>query len=290
LSYKSTLALVLLAAIWGSSFIFMRATAGDFGPVFLITIRSGVAALCLVGVFLATRFWQEFKGSWSTLAWIGILNSALPFTLLAFASLELNAGLVAIINATTPLHTALIAHFWLKDRMSLLQFSGLMIAISGIVVLFWDKLLFDIESWWPVLAGLGATLSYGIAINATKKNLKSISPMAATAGSMLFAGLAMALIGLFHIPDFANITALDWSYAVTLGIVCTALAYVIFFRLIQSIGSTSSASVTFLVPIFAFIWAHLLLGETLNIRMILATAIILFGTALVTKIIRLQQS
>ena len=98
--------LLLLAAIWGSSFIFMRATAVDFGPIFLITVRVGVASLCLLGFLLVSKNVKEFKQHWGALLWIGLLNSALPFVLLAYASIFLNAGVVSILNSITPIFTA----------------------------------------------------------------------------------------------------------------------------------------------------------------------------------------
>jgi len=113
--------LLLLAAIWGSSFIFMRATAASFGPVFLITLRVGIASLCLLGFLFASKNSIEFKQHWKNLLWIGLFNSALPFVLLAYASISLNAGMVSILNAITPVFTAFIGYLWLKDKISPLK-------------------------------------------------------------------------------------------------------------------------------------------------------------------------
>lgn len=278
----------MLAAIWGSSFIFMRATAADFGPIFLIALRVGGAAICLVGFLFIKRRLKEFRENWKMLSVVGLFHSAFPFTLLAYSSVYLNAGIIAIINAMTPIFTACIAHFWLKDKMNKTQFIGLIISISGTVFLVWDKLSLALDTWWPVLASVGATLFYGIGITTTKKYLSHVSSMTATAGSMLFAGLFMTGLSLFFVPDFRTITPLDWLYAAILAIACTAFAYVIFFRLIQNIGSTRSASVTFLVPIFALIWAYFLLGETVTLRMLIAVSIILFGTGLVTGLVKIK--
>lgn len=277
--------MLVLAAIWGSSFIFMRATVEDFGPIFLITIRVAVAALALLGFLVIKRRFTEFLAHWKSLFIIGILNSALPFSFLAYASLYLNAGLVSILNATTPIFTAWIAHVWLKDKMTRLQFLGMIISLFGVAFLFWDKLSLEGSGSLPILAGILSSLMYGIAINSTKKYLKGVSPMTATAGSLFFAALFMIFLSVFFLPDFSTIPAMSWSYAIVLGVVCTALAYLIFFRLIHRIGPAKSVTVTFLVPIFSFLWAFLLLDEVVTLQMWISTGIILFGTGLVTGIV-----
>lgn len=283
---SEALLLILLASIWGGSFIFMRATVVDFGPVFLIALRVGVASLCLLGFLVASNNLTEFLQHWKNLLWIGFFSSALPFILLAYASVSLNAGVVSILNANTPIFTAFIGYLWLKDKMTPLQFAGMVIAILGVTFLVWDKISWQMHSWWPVLAGVGATLAYGIAANSTKKYLKGVSAMTATAGSLFFATLFLLPLSFFFLPDFTSISALSWVYAIALAVLCTAFAYVIFFRLIQSIGPAKAVSVTFLTPVFSFAWAYLLLDEVVTNRMWLATGIILFGTALVTGVIK----
>ncbi len=279
------LLLILLAAIWGSSFIFMRATAEHFGPIVLIAIRVTIATLCLFGFLLQKKRLQEFIKHWKSLFIIGLLNSSLPFIFLAYASLSLNAGVVSILNAITPIFSALVAHLWLKDKLNQLQLIGMLIAISGVTFLVWDKVSWNAISWLPIIAGIMATLTYGIAANSTKKYLKEVSTMTATAGSLFFASLFLLFLSLFFLPDFSAIPTLSWSYAIILGVLCTAFAYLLFFKLIHNIGPAKATSVTFIIPIFSFIWAYLLLGETVSLRMWLATAIILLGTGLVTGVI-----
>jgi drug/metabolite transporter (DMT)-like permease len=282
---SDTLLLILLAAIWGSSFIFMRATAADFGPVVLITLRIGIAAFCLLGFLFVKQRLQEFLQNWKSLFIIGLFNSALPFLFLAYASLSLNAGIMSIINALTPVFTALIAHLWLKDKMTKLQLLGMLIAMLGIVFLVWDKMNWNAVSWLPIGAAVMTTVTYGVAANSTKKYLKHVSPMTASVGTLFFATFFMLLLSVFFLPDFSTIPTLSWVYAITLGVLCTALAYLLFFRLIQQVGPAKAVSVTFIIPIFSFLWAYLLLGEVVTPRMWIATVIILFGTGLVTGII-----
>lgn len=280
-----TLLLIFLAAIWGSSFMFMRATAEPFGPIALITVRVGIAALFLGVFLLAKARRQEFIENWFNLAWIGVINSALPFILFAYASLSLTGGTVSILNAMTPVLTALIAHIWLKDSMTKWQFLGLFISILGLILLVWDKVDWNSSSFLPILAGVTAPLFYGFASNGTKKYLSRVTPLTATAGSLFFATLFMLLLLPFFMPDFSQISNTDWLYAIILGLVCTALAYLIFFRLILNIGPSRAVSVTFLIPIFAFLWGYLILDEVVTLRMWLATAVILVGMTLVLRLV-----
>jgi len=279
------LLLILLAAIWGSSFIFMRATAEVFGPIALISVRIIIAALCLFFFLFTKERKREFLENWRTLAWLGIISSAIPFCFLAFASISLTAGTVSILNAMTPIFTAWIAHIWLKDKMSKLQFLGLAISIFGLTILVWDKVSWALTTWLPIVAGVMAALLYGIATNGMKKYLSDVSTLTKTAGSLFFAALFMLVLLPFFLPDFNAISSTQWVYAILLGVICTALAYFIFFRLINNIGPARSASVTFLIPIFSFIFGYLLLGEVVTTRMWGAIAIILFGMTLVLKLL-----
>ncbi len=280
-----TLLLILLAAIWGSSFIFMRATVDVFGPIALIAFRLLFAAVFMLLFLLPRQNNREFIANWKTLLIVGLMNSAIPFTFLAYASLSLSGGTVSILNAMTPVFTAFIAHIWLKNKMTPLQFIGMFISISGLVFLVWDKVSWSIDSWLPILAGAAATLQYGIATNFSKKYLTDVSVMTTTSGSLVFSALFMLIVLLFFIPDFSQITSIDWIYTVILGVLCTALAYIIYFKLIKSIGPSRTSSVTFLIPVFSFVWGYILLKEHVTTRMWIAMLIILFGMALVTEII-----
>lgn len=283
---SDTLILILLAAIWGSSFIFMRATAEVFGPIALIAVRIVVAGLCLVLFLFTQKRRQEFLDNWQVLAWVGIISSAIPFCFLAFASISLTAGTVSILNAMTPIFTAWIAHTWLKDTMTKIQFLGLAISITGLIILVWDKVSWDSETWWPILAGIMAAMLYGLAANSMKRYLSHISTLTKTAGSLFFAALFMLILLPFFLPDFSRISPTHWLYAIILGVVCTALAYYFFFKLINNIGPARTASVTFIIPIFSFLFGYLLLGEVVTLRMWGATAIILLGMGFVTRLIK----
>lgn len=158
----------------------------------------------------------------------------------------------------------------------------MLISFIGLLILVGDNVTWSIHSWLPILAGVSAAALYGIANNLSKRFFVDISVFTAASGSLCFAGLFMALILPFYLPnDLGAISQLHWLYGLALGVVCTALAYVIYFKLIKSIGPTPAATVTFLIPIFSFIWGYLLLGEHVTLRMLGATVVILFGMGLV---------
>jgi len=164
----------------------------------------------------------------------------------------------------------------------------MLISIIGLSYLVWDKVSWNIQSWLPIVAGISATFMYGIANNIYKKSLSNVSVFTSSSGSLLFSALFMSLLVPFFMPDLDQITFRHWIYAIILGVICTSLALLIHFKLINNIGPTKAATVTFLIPVFSFIWGYLLLNEKLSLRMIIATLIILFGMNLVMGIIKIN--
>lgn len=273
-------ALLLLGAIWGASFLFMRIAAAPFGPVPLILLRVGTAAACLLPLVLVTGGWRELRSRPRELLVIGLLNSAVPFCLLAFASLNLTAGFTALLNALTPLTTALVGSVWYGQRFQRAQWCGLAVGISGIALLCWGQLSFkEGGSGWAVGAALLAACSYGLAAHYAKRHLAGAAPLITTAGSTASATLILLPAGIWQWPP-ASPNAMIWLSVLVLGVVCTAAAYLIYFRLIHLAGPTRASSVTFLVPVFAMIWSSVFLHEPVTMRMVGASVIILAGTAL----------
>jgi drug/metabolite transporter (DMT)-like permease len=176
--------LFFLAAIWGASFLFMRVGAPEFGPVPLIALRVGIAALVLLPVMRsATARKHMYNKAWPLLL-VGVANSALPFCLFAYSTLHVSAGFDSILNATTPLWTGLIAFLWLKVPMSKAQGLGLVVGMIGVITLVWDKIGDGLPSVWLAIgAVLLATLSYGFAINYSKIRLAGVPPFVVAFGS-----------------------------------------------------------------------------------------------------------
>jgi drug/metabolite transporter (DMT)-like permease len=279
--------LIVLAALWGASFLFMRIAAPDFGAVGLAGVRVAGATLFLVPLLATRGLLPELVRHWRAIAAVGILNSALPFLCFSYAALSITAGLSAIFNSATPLFAALIALAWLADRLTPTRVLGLAIGFAGVVWIAWDKAGFKAGgSTLAVLACLAATLSYGIAPNLAKRYLAGVPPLAVAAGSQLFAALALALPALWFWPATAPSTH-AWLAATALAFFCTGLAYILYFRLIANAGPANAVSVTFLVPIFAVAWGGLFLGETLSWPLVAGCAVVFAGTALATGMVRL---
>jgi drug/metabolite transporter (DMT)-like permease len=278
--------LVLLAALWGGSFLFTRLGAADFGPVVLVFLRVAGAGALLLPLVLWRGEGGALRRHWRPIAMVGLFNSALPFLLFAVGALVLNAGLSAIFNATSPLWGALIAWLWLRDRPAPLRGLGLAIGFAGVLGLGLQTASFKpgdhgVSPALAVLACAAATACYGFAANYAKQRLVGVPPFAVAAGSQLSAAALTVLPAVWFWPA-VNPGAMAWLGTAVLAFACTGLAYLLYFRLIASAGAANAISVTFLVPAFAVLWGALFLAERLTPAMVLGCAVILLGTALAT--------
>ena len=275
---------ILLAALWGASFLFMRLGAAEFGPLPTAGLRVTVAALFLLPLLLARGLWPELKQHWPRIFLLGMLNSGIPFALYSFAVLSISTGLSSLLNATVPLFGAVVAWAWLRDRPHTTKAAGLVIGFAGVVMLAWDKASFKpdasgVSSGLAVLACLGACLCYGISASFTKRYMSGRSSLVIATGSQIGAALGLALPTALLWP--ARTPALSaWLAVLAVGVLCTGIAYVLYFRLIDRVGAAASLTVTFLIPVFAVIYGLLFLGETVTGWMLLCAVVILCGTAL----------
>lgn len=277
--------LVALAAIWGASFLFMRLGAAEFGPVALAAVRVAGATLVLMPLLLWRGQLAELRRHWRAIFIVGATNSALPFLCFSYAALSISAGLSSIFNASTPLWGALIAWWWLRDRPTLARTLGLAIGFAGVIGLAWEKASFKPGgSGWAVVACLAAAFSYGFSANFTKKRLQGVTPMAVAAGSQLSAALLLALPALWWWPATLP-SPHAWLMVALLAVLCTGLAYLMYFRLIAHVGAANAIAVTFLIPAFAVLWGWLFLAEPLTAAMAVGCAVILLGTALATGVL-----
>ena len=281
--------LLLLAAIWGASFLFMRMAVPAFGPVALAFVRVSVAALLLLPLLLLRGEWPALRQHWRRLLVLGLTNSALPFLCFGYAVTTLPAGLAALFNAATPLSAAVIAWAWLGTPLTRWRSLGLALGCIGVVGLGLYKSLFggslqtlqlDHATALAVGTCLLGTLLYGHAASYAKRYLAGVPAMAMAAGTQLAASVALLVPALLTWPAAAP-AALDWVVAVALALLASGLAYILYFRLIANVGPTGAASVTFLVPVFAAGWGALVLGEVVTVPMLLGGGVILAGTALV---------
>jgi drug/metabolite transporter (DMT)-like permease len=279
------LELVLLAALWGASFLFMRVAVPDFGPIAVAALRVLIGAMILALLFAASGRLKELAADVFPLCVVGVLNAALPFSLFAFATLSLTAGFTSILNATAPFFSAIVAYTWLRERLTSFQVAGLILGFGGAVMLVWGGVSFSGGMAGPAAAAcLVATLSYGIAANYTRKRLSRTSPMAIATGSQIAAALCLLPLALWWVPsDMPAVEA--WLAVVALGVLSTGLAFILYFRLVTYAGAARAMSVTFLIPVFGMLWGMLALDESVTLNMLAGTAIILAGTALTTGMV-----
>jgi drug/metabolite transporter (DMT)-like permease len=275
------LRLIILAAIWGASFLFMRILAPVLGALWTTQIRITLAGMAMLLFMLATRRAMNFRGQWKAYLILGVFNSALPFSLFSYAALTLPAGYSAILNATTPMWGALLAAIVLKEKLTARKIAGLLIGVIGVAFLVrLGPTTFTPQVLLAAGACVGATICYGIASTYSKKASLAITPPMMATGSQV-AGMLVLLPFAAATPVHGAVTPLiAWS-ATGLALMCTAVAFFLYFRLIADIGPTRTLTVTFLIPLFAIIWAALFLHETINVNTLIGCAMVIAATCLV---------
>lgn len=280
---------ILLAAIWGSSFMFMRMGARELGALPTAGLRVSIAALFLLPILLLRGQGAALRTHWKLTFVVGILNSAIPFACFSFALLSISTGLSSILNATTPLFGAIIAWLWLKDRPNGSRILGLLIGFFGVALLAWDKASFKpdtagLSTGWAVLACLLACLCYGISASFTKRYLTGLPSLVSATGSQIGAALGLAPLTWWFWPA-QTIQPTTWAAVILLGVLCSGVAYILFFRLIERAGPARALSITFAIPIFALLYGVVLLGEVVTPWMVGCGLVIIAGTTLSTGLL-----
>lgn len=275
--WQTPLELAVLGAIWGASFLFMRVSADDFGPFALVEVRLALGAMVLLPFLWRAR--AQFPARlWPKLALIGAINSAVPFVLFAWAAQRAPAGIGAICNAMTVLFTALVGVLFFGERIGGTRAVALLAGFAGVVVLASSKVA-GASIGWAVAAGATAAFLYGIGINLVRRHLTGLPPAAVASATLSASALLVLPLAVATWPD-APIPAASWAAAGMLGVLCTGLAFVSYYRLIARIGASRASTVTYLVPVFGVAWAWWLLGEPLTLAMGIAGALILASVAI----------
>jgi len=275
--WRTPLELGLLGAVWGGSFLFMRVAAPDFGPFPLVEARLALGALILVPFLWRAR--RLFTPAlWLRIAGIAAVNSVLPFALFAWGAERAPAGIGAITNAMTVMFTALVAFLFYGERIGTRRMIGLVAGFVGVAVLASDRSA-GASVGAAALAGTTAALLYGFGINFVRHYLTGYPAAAVAAANLASGAVLLAPLAYLTWPHHP-IAMTSWLSAVLLGVLCTGIAFVFYYRLIARIGAPRTSTVTYLIPLFGVIWAWLLLGEPLTVSMALAGALILAGVAL----------
>lgn len=275
--------LVALAAIWGASFIFIRVLAPALGPILTAATRVLLGGAVLVAYCRVIGFDAELRRYWRQYLVIGFFNSTIPFVLYAVAALHIPASYSVILNSTTPLFTAMLAVPFLSERLTWGKIAGLVGGAAGVALVSKAGPV-NADAWFAVsvAACLGATLCYAGSSIYMKKHAAGAKPLAIAGWSQVFAGLVLVPVLPFAPPP-GPLTPLVAANVAGLAILCSSIAYVLYYRLIADVGPTRALTVAFLMPVFGMLWGALILGETITLPMIAGCALIVGGTAAVLR-------
>ncbi|OAT72118.1 DMT family transporter [Parageobacillus thermoglucosidasius] len=277
---KEIAALFLLAALWGASFLFMRIASPAIGPVLTIELRVLIAGIVLLLYVWMFKKSVELKAYWKQYLIVGALNAAIPFTLIAAATLHLPASVAAILNSTTPLFTALASRWLLHEPLYAKKWIG--IGIVGVFALVgWSPVPLSIQTVFSALLSILAAFSYGCGGVYAKKAFAGVSSLSLSIGQQLGAAAVLIPWVAFDIPK-KQVSLLVMYSILGLAVFCTAIAYLFYFYLLANVGPTKTLSVTFLVPVFGVIWGMIFLHEKISTGMIGGLAIILISIFLLS--------
>ena len=281
--------LVGLAAVWGASYLFMRYAVPQLGPVRMIELRLVMGGLILAAFLVAARGSLDWRRHWKDFLFVGAIGLALPFVLIAQALTSIDASTAAILNALSPLFTALVAAAWIREPLTPTKMAGIALCLAGTMVLVgWTPTPMTSQQLLAASMSVAATALYGISNVYTKVRLKGASAMGTSVGTLLVAAAVLAPVAL-AVPaprPMAEVTAIAWAATLGLAIFSTAIAFIWYYRLIADVGPVKSITVTLLVPIFGMFWGVLFLGEPLTAGRVAGCAIVLAGCSLILGLAR----
>lgn len=280
---------IAIAAIWGSSFLFMRVAAAEFGALPTACLRMGIGALVMLPLLAWRGLLGQMMANWKSILLISLFTSAIPFACFAFAVLHITTGLSAILNATSPMFAALVAWLWLGQRLTAWRVVGIVIGFLGVVLLAGAQAALKGDAIWlsvlSVLACLLAALCYGASGNVVKERMSHLHPWVIAGGTMLGATLWLAVPTALTWPT-ASPSNQAWGAMTVAGVACSAVAFMLYFELMQRVDMIRTSSVTYLITVFALVYGVLFLDEHITLWMLFCGAVVLLGTALATGLIK----
>lgn len=273
----------LLGLIWGSSFLLIKVAVDDLGPLPLVTVRIGLAALVMaVFIRLTGRTLPTDRRERLALLFVGIMNTAVPFTLITWGEQDIDSGLATVLDATVPLFTLVLAHFALADeRFTWQKGVGVLIGFVGVALLASR----DTDSSSPnsvsgQLAVLVASGCYAASVVVIRRYLRNVDPFTVAGGSLIIGGIAMVMITLLAVrplPDVTSLGAEPVLAVITLGLMNTVVAYFLFYNLISVWGATRTTLVTYIMPPVGLTLGAIFLDETIDWKIVAGAALILGG-------------
>ena len=285
---KDWLAFILLGTIWGSSFLWIKIAVQEVGPTLLVALRLLFGVLTLLVVALITRpEWPRRRKVWLSLAFLGIINNAIPYVLISWGEQYIDSAVAAVLNSTTPLFTMLIAHWFLTDdRMTSRRVFSLLMGFGGIVILLSKDLTSGFGgSLAGQLAVLVASLFYAISSVFARRTTKGIDQTMQSIVPLISADLALwSFVIVAESPVKLPVIPLTWIAIVWLGVMGTGLAFLLFYYLLHSVGPTRTTLVTYVFPLVGVVLGVIFLNETLNWQLVAGAALIIASVVLVNRV------
>jgi len=282
-SRRDALLLLLLSAIWGSSFMFIRLGLDELEPSVVVLGRTVVGTLILLPLVIGRGGLRPIRHALVPLVVLGALNNAIPFWLLGFAETHLDTGLTAVIQAAAPIFTVLLAfRIDATQRVTGSRLVGVSIGFLGVALLVGVQTGGDLLG---ALAVIGTAFCYAVSVLYAGRTVRSLPPLQVSIGQLAAATILVAPFGLAQLPEDAP-AAGTIAAVVTLGALGSGIAYLLYFRLIASAGASRAILVTYLVPAFALVFGAVFLDETVTVTALAGLTLILGGTALATGLAR----
>jgi len=276
--------LAALGAVWGGSFIFIRVTAPVLGPLWMAEGRVLIGGLALLAWFRFTGFDAQWRQHWRFYLLVGTVNSAVPFSLYGFAGIHLPASTMAFLNATSPMFGLVLGALFAGERITARKVAGLLVGAAGVAMVARPEASVQAGPLfgWAVAACLAASFAYGLTGLILKRWGEGVPSRGIAVGAQLMAALVLLPFLGFKVPTEVP-DAIVLGNLLGLGLLASGFAFIVYFRLMVDVGATRALTVTFIVPLFAFLWAALFLGETLTAGIAIGGVLILAGTLLVTR-------
>jgi len=282
----SVFELLLLSFFWGSSFLLIQVGVTEFGPAALIFLRTMLAGLVLLLILAFRREVLVLLRNWKNFVPLGLLDSSLPYMLSAYAALHMPSGTISVINAVTPLWGALVAWLWLGIHLTFAGILGLLIGLVGITFLVWDRFELALsDSTFALIAAVCGPICYALSACYAKKHLSSFSPFVNATGSSLTSGILLLPLAWFWWPT-EPVSVKAWGAALVLAVLCSAVAYVLYYRLIRDIGPARAMTVSYLVPVVGLFWGWALMDEHFTLRTLMGVLLIFTGLALANGLLK----
>ena len=286
--------LILLAALWGPSFLFIKVAVAEIPPLTLVAGRVGIAAL----VLLATLWLQggslpKSRQLWKHFAVVGFFSNALPFVLFSWGELHIDSALAAILNGTTPLFTMVLAHFFIADdRLTPVKVAGALLGFGGLALLIAPSLLGGVQATTlGLLAATAAAASYGIAIVYTRQHLRGLPPLVGPVSQLIMASVYIVPLALIFEQPY-RLPMPSWAAAgslLALAVFGTAVAFILYYRLLERTSATYVSMVTYVAPVFGLALGVVVLAERPAWNAYAGCALILAGVMIVNGVFKMAR-